>query len=183
MDSRVAYTGLIAIIAIQRLAELAISRRNIRHLRARGGFEVGRDHYPWMVAFHSAFLIACLAEVWFFARPWRPAVAAVSLVVLALAQTLRLWTLRTLGERWTTRVIILPGESLVTQGPFHWIRHPNYLVVIAEIAAIPMVHFAWLTAVVGSVANAMILKTRIKVEEAAWQRSSSIPPVTAEDER
>jgi methyltransferase len=141
-DSRIAYTVLIAVIAIQRLWELGVSRRHQRALKARGAIEVGADHYPWMVALHTTFLLSCVAEVWVLDRPWRPLVAAVAMLVLGAALTLRWWTLATLGDRWTTRVLVIPGEELVTTGPYRWLRHPNYLAVVLEIAAIPMVHFA-----------------------------------------
>jgi len=181
VDSQVAYTGLVALIAVQRLVELGISRRHIRRLRARGGFEVGREHYPWMVAFHAAFLGFCVAEVWLLDRPWRPAIAMAALVALALAQALRLWTQQTLGDRWTTRVIALPGEPLIETGPFRRLRHPNYLVVVMEIAALPMVHCAWITALVGSAFNSWILRGRLQVEEKALLRSSVPRPPTGKE--
>jgi methyltransferase len=166
-DSRIAYTVLIAVIAIQRLWELGVSRRHQRALKARGAIEVGADHYPWMVALHTTFLLSCVAEVWVLDRPWRPLVAAVAMLVLGAALTLRWWTLATLGDRWTTRVLVIPGEELVTTGPYRWLRHPNYLAVVLEIAAIPMVHFAWLTATIFSFANLALLSERIGVEERA----------------
>jgi methyltransferase len=173
IDSRIAYTAFVALIAMQRLWELRISKRHLRTMRAEGAFEVGAGHYPWMVALHTSFLISCVAEVWLLDRPWRPAVAAVSMMVLAAAAGLRWWTLTTLGERWTTRVMVIPGEELVTDGPFRFLRHPNYLAVIMEIAAIPMVHCAWLTAGVFSVANLVLLKERIRVEDGALSRAAA----------
>jgi methyltransferase len=167
LDSRVAFSLLIAAVACQRLWELAISRRHLRALLARGGREVGASHYPWMVALHTAFLVACLAEVWLLGRPFRPALALGALAVLAAALGLRWWTLRTLGARWTTRVVVLPGEPSVTAGPYRWLRHPNYLAVVLELAAIPLVHGAWLTAVVFGLANLALLRLRIGVEEPA----------------
>jgi len=166
-DFRLAYTVLIAVIAIQRMWELRVSRRHLRALKARGAIEVGAAHYPWMVALHTAFLLACVAEVWLLDRPWRPAVALVAISVLGLALALRWWTLWTLGNRWTTRVVVVPDEDLVTTGPYRWLRHPNYLAVVLEIAAIPMVHFAWLTATVFSFANLILLSMRIRIEERA----------------
>ncbi len=128
---------------------------------------MGAGHYPWMVALHTTFLLSCVAEVWFLDRPLRPLVAAVAMLVLGAALTLRWWTLTTLGDRWTTRVMVVPGEDLVTTGPYRWLRHPNYLAVVMEIAAIPMVHLAWLTATVFSFANLVLLSKRIRVEERA----------------
>jgi methyltransferase len=166
-DSRVLYIGLVALVAVLRLVELAISRRHIAKLRARGAVEVGAEHYPWMVAVHTAFLVACPLEVWFLSRPVIPLVALGSLVLLLLAAALRYWVIATLGDRWSTRVVVVPGEPPVTTGPFRWIRHPNYLAVVVEFAALPMVHTAWSSALLFSVANALVLRRRIQVEERA----------------
>ncbi len=172
VDSRVAYTVLIALIAVQRLWELEISKRNLRALRARGGTEVGSGHYPWMVLLHTAFLVSCVAEVWLLNRPWRPLVGLLSMVVLIAALGLRWWVLRFLGDRWTTRVVVVPGETLVTSGPYRWLGHPNYLAVVLEIAAIPMLHYAWITAIFFSVANLVLLKIRVGAEEGALNRAA-----------
>ena len=142
VDSRIAFTVLIVIIAIQRVWELGVSTRHLRALKARGAIEVGAGHYPWMVALHAAFLVSCVAEVWLLDKPWRPVVAGFAVLILGAALALRWWTLATLGERWTTRVLVVPGEKLVSSGPYRWLRHPNYLVVVMEIAAIPMIHSA-----------------------------------------
>ena len=170
VDTRVAFTALVAIVALQRLWELGVSKRNLRALKARGAIEVGSGHYPWMVLLHASFLVSCVAEVWLFDRPWEPYVAAVALTALAAALGLRWWTLRTLGERWTTRVVVVPGEDLVVAGPYRWLRHPNYVVVVTELAAIPLVHCAWISALVFSIANLVLLRERIQVEEAALTR-------------
>jgi methyltransferase len=167
VDSRIAFTLLIVIIAIQRVWELGVSTRHLRALKARGAIEMGTGHYPWMVALHTAFLISCVAEVWLLDRPWRPVLAVFAVLILGVALGLRWWTLATLGERWTTRVLVVPGEDLVTDGPYRWLRHPNYLIVVMEIGAIPMVHGCWLTAVVFTLANLVLLRERTRVEEAA----------------
>ncbi len=172
VDSRIAFTVLIALVAFQRLWELQISKRNLRSLRSRGGHETGAGHYPWMVALHTAFLVSCVAEVWLLDRPWRPLVGLVSMVVLIAALTLRWWALRALGDRWTTRVVVVPGEQLVTSGPYRWFRHPNYVAVVLEIAAIPMLHCAWITAVGFSVANLVLLKIRVGAEEGALDQAA-----------
>lgn len=172
VDSRLAYTVLIALIAMQRLWELEISKRNLRGLRSRGGREVGAGHYPWMVALHAAFLMSCVAEVWILDRPWRPLVGLISMLVLIAALGLRWWALRALGDRWTTRVVVVPGETLVASGPYRWLRHPNYVAVVLEIAAIPMLHCAWVTAVTFSVANLVLLKVRVGAEEGALDRAA-----------
>jgi methyltransferase len=172
-DPRVAFTAVVALIALLRLAEIRVARRNAERLVAAGGFEVGQSHYPWMVALHTLFLVSCVAEVWLLDRPWNPAVSAVALLVLVLALALRWWTLETLGDRWTTRVFVLPGEELVSAGPYRLLRHPNYVAVVLEIAAIPMLHSAWVTAVVFSVANLVLLRVRVGVEENALASASS----------
>jgi len=170
VDSRVAFTLLVIVIAIQRVWELGVSTRHLRALRAGGAIEVGGGHYPWMVTLHTAFLFSCVAEVWLLDRPWRPVMAVFAMLILGAALTLRWWTQATLGERWTTRVVVVPGEELVSSGPYRWLRHPNYLVVVMEIGAIPMVHFAWLTAAVFTIANLVLLRERIRVEEGALGR-------------
>lgn len=166
--SRLLFTGLVVLVAAQRLAELAVSRRNEAELRARGAVEVGAGHYPFMVALHAAFLVSCPAEVWLLGRPFVPALAGVALAVLLAASALRAWTLATLGGRWTTRVLVLPGERPVTRGPYRFLRHPNYLVVALEVAALPLVHTAWATAVAFSAAHGLLLRVRIRAEERAW---------------
>jgi len=134
IDSRIAFTGLVALVAAQRLCEL------------------------------------CVFEVWIFKRTFLPGFAVVSVLVLVAAQILRVWTLRTLGDRWTTRVMVVPGEDLIPNGPYRWIRHPNYLVVVTEIAVLPLVHAAWLTALVFTILNLTMLRIRVGVEEEALRR-------------
>lgn len=171
-DSRLVYLGLLALVIVQRLVELRLARRNHLLLLARGGVEEGTGHYPWMVLQHAAFLVACPLEVYLLARPLRPALAVFMVVVLFAAMALRAWVLRTLGERWTTRVIVLPGEAAIAGGPYRYVRHPNYLAVVLEIFALPLVHGAWLTALVFSLLNGALLAVRIRAEEAALTRAS-----------
>lgn len=165
LDSRWLYTLLVGLVATERAIELMIARRNNRWLAERGGVELGADQYRWMVLLHSAFLAACVAEVWLADRPLVPPLAVPMLLVLAAAMSLRYWVIGTLGRRWTTRVICLPGEPLITTGPYRTLRHPNYVAVVAEIVALPLVHTAWLTAILFSLANAWVLRSRIRVEE------------------
>jgi methyltransferase len=172
LDSRVLYTLLVAAFAVARLVELGIARRNRRRLLARGGVEVAPGHYRFMVLLHAAFLVACPLEVWRLGRPFVPALAAAMLLLLGLAMALRYWAIATLGERWTTRIVCLPGVPPVAGGPYRFLRHPNYLAVAVEIAALPLVHGAWATAVVFSLADAVLLKVRIGAEEEALGRLS-----------
>lgn len=157
-------------MAAQRLAELVVSRRHERGLAARGAVEVGRRHYPAMVLLHTAFLLACTLEVWLLPRPFVPPLAAAMLVLLLLATALRYWAIATLGERWTTRVLCLPGAPPVRRGPYRFLAHPNYLAVVVEIFALPLIHGAWLTAAVFSAANAFLLVLRIRAEEEGMVR-------------
>lgn len=170
--TRAAFVALVALVTLQRLAELLLSRVHERRLVARGGYEVGRGHYPPMVGMHALFLVAAPLEVVLLARPFLPPLAAAAVAVLVMAQALRLWTLWTLGDRWTTRVVVVPGEPLVARGPFRFLRHPNYLAVAAEIAALPLAHTAWLTALLFSALNAIVLAVRIRVEERALAEAS-----------
>lgn len=166
-DTRLLYLGLVALVALERLVELAITRRHAERLLERGGVVVGQGHYRWMVLLHTALLIAGPLEVWGLARPFVPPLAAAMTVLVVLGMALRYWVIATLGDRWTTNVVVVPGEPLVERGPYRGLRHPNYLAVVIEVAALPLVHTAWLTALVFTVANAFLLRTRIRVEEAA----------------
>jgi methyltransferase len=166
-DSRVLYTFLVGLVAVMRLAELAVSRHNIARLESRGAVEVGRSLYPWMVAVHTGFLLACVAEVWLLDRPLIPVVTVAALGLMMAAAALRYWVMATLGDRWSTRVMVLPDSEPIASGPFRRLRHPNYLAVVVEFLALPMVHTAWLTALIFSAANAMVLHRRIRTEEAA----------------
>ena len=168
----VAYLLLIGLFAVERLVEVRVSLRNARESFARGGVEYGRGHYPLMVAVHTLFLIACPLEVFLLDRPFLPWVGIPALVVCALTQTLRWWIIRTLGWRWNTRVLVVPGLPLVREGPFRYFNHPNYMVVALEILALPLVHGAWWTAIGFSLANAGVLWLRLQVEEKALGRLS-----------
>ena len=167
LDTRLAYTALVFLIALQRLGELAVSKGNERRLRARGATEAGAGHYPVMVGLHTAFLVASVAEVWLLGRPFVPLLAAAMLVLLVAASCLRLWVIRSLAGRWTTRVLCLPGEPPISTGPYRWVRHPNYLAVALEIVALPLVHGAWATAALFTAANVLLLRHRIRCEEGA----------------
>jgi len=169
--TRAAFLVLVALVALQRLAELALARANVRRMKARGGREVAASHYPFMVALHAAFLVAAPAEVVFLQRPFVPALALGSVALLLAAEALRVWMLRTLGDRWSTRVVVVPGEPPVTAGPYRVLRHPNYLVVAIELLALPLVHTAYLTAIVFTVLNAILMAVRIPAEERALARA------------
>lgn len=169
IDTRVLYSLLLGAVVLERLVELAVTRRNRAWALSQGGVEAGEDHYPWMVAMHSLFLVACPAEVWLLERPFVPWLALVMTTLLVLTMALRYWAIATLGRRWTTRVICVPGLPVVTGGPYRFLRHPNYLAVVVEVLALPLVHSAWLTAALFGVANYLVLRTRIRVEESALE--------------
>ncbi len=171
--SRWAFTAVVLLVVVQRLAELRLSRRNEERLRRRGAVEAGAGHYPLMVALHTAFLLAAPLEVWLLDRPLVPWLAGTMALLLVAATALRYWTIRTLGERWTTRIVCLPGGAVETDGPFRYLRHPNYLAVTIEMLALPLLHTAWLTAAVFGLANGALLAVRIRVEEAALAAHTS----------
>lgn len=182
-DTRVLYTLLVILVAAGRVVELRIAARNRRALLARGGVEVAPGHYRWMVLQHTAFLVCCPLEVWLLGRPFLPALGIPMLLLVVLATGLRYWVIRTLDGRWTTRIVVLPGSSPVTGGPYKFLRHPNYLAVITEIFALPLVHTAWITAIVFSALNALILRVRIRAEEEALSRMSDYGTVFASRSR
>jgi methyltransferase len=171
-DSRVLYTVLIGLVAAGRLVELRVAARNLRDLLGRGGVEAAPEHYRWMVLLHGTFLAACPLEVWLRDRPFVPGLGFPMLLLVILAAALRWWVISTLAGRWTTRIVCLPGVAPVTGGPYRFLRHPNYLAVIVEMFALPLIHSAWVTAIVFSGLNAAMLRVRIRAEEEALSRLS-----------
>ena len=161
------YYLLILAVAIERVAELLIAKGNARWALAHGGREFGRNHYPVMVVIHTALLVGCVVEVWLLHRPFIPLLGWPMLAVAALSQALRWWCVTTLGRRWNTRVITLPHAPLVRRGPYRWLHHPNYVAVVAEGLALPLIHGAWLTAIGFTLANGLLLRVRIMVENSA----------------
>jgi len=167
MVSAAWYTTLLALVGLERLAELGVARQNLAWSRARGGVERGQAHYPVMVALHVALLGGCLLEVWGRAPPFRPWLGWPALGVVAGAQALRWWCILTLGRQWNTRVVVVPGLPRVTGGPYRWLAHPNYLAVVLEGAALPLVHGCWVTALGFTLANLPLMAARIRSEERA----------------
>ncbi len=167
MDSLTWYAVLVALVVLERLAELVISKRHAAWALARGGVEHGMGHYPPMVVLHSLLLVGCLAEAWLADRPFVPTLGWSMVAVVLLAQALRWWCILTLGRQWSTRVIVVPGLPLVSRGPYRWMPHPNYVAVVAEGIALPLVHGSWVTAVAFTVLNAWLLTVRIRTEDAA----------------
>jgi len=152
---------ILLLVTAQRLGELVLARHNTTRLLAKGAIEIGRRHYPLVVALHAAWLTA----LWIWGRDQDINVPA--LIGFAVMQGLRLWVLATLGERWTTRIIVLPGAPLVAAGPYRYLSHPNYAVVVGEIALLPLaLHLPWL-ALLFTILNAAVLAIRIRVEARA----------------
>lgn len=165
--TRAVFLGFMGLLVCERLVELWLSRRNAARAFARGGVEAGQRHYAVMVAFHTLFLFACVAEVLLLERPFPGAWGWGALGAAVAAQGLRYWAIATLGERWNSRIIVVPGLEPVTGGPYRFLRHPNYVAVVLELLAVPLIHGAWLTAAVFTVGNAALLFVRIRAEEAA----------------
>lgn len=173
MVSRLLYVGLLAAVGVQRLLELRLARRNTARAREQGAVELGRGHLPFMVALHVALLAGCVAEVWALGRPFRPALGLPMLGLLGVAQALRMASMRALGPRWSTRVLVVPGAPLVDTGIYAVWRHPNYAAVAVEGVALPLVHGAWVTALLFTALNVPLLALRIRCEEralATWGR-------------
>jgi methyltransferase len=164
----IAYLVLLGATAAERIVELVLSARHARAAFARGGVEYGRAHFPALVALHVGLLLACAAEVVLGGRPFLPWLGWPMLALVLLSQALRYWCIVTLGQQWNTRVIVVPGAGRVSGGPYRFLPHPNYVAVVVEGFALPLVHTAWITALVFTVVNAVLLVgVRIPVEERA----------------
>lgn len=164
-----AFLGLVVLVGCARLVELRVAAHHLAWARARGGVERGAGHYPVMVVLHLALLVGAPVEVWLADRPFVPGLAVAMLLLLVAAHALRWWCIRSLGMQWNTRVVVVPGLPLVAQGPYRyrWLRHPNYVAVVVEGIALPLVHGAWLTALLFTVADLVLLAWRVRVEEQA----------------
>jgi methyltransferase len=156
---------ILVLVTLQRAGELVVARRNTQRLIARGAVEIAAGHYPLVVAVHAGWLIS----LWLFGRD--QAVNAIALTAYLVLQGLRGWVFWTLGARWTTRIMVIPGETLVSAGPYRYLSHPNYAVVTGEIAVLPLVFYLpWLAAIF-TVLNAAVLAIRIRAENRALAAS------------
>jgi methyltransferase len=167
VSSQFWYVGLVAVVVVARGVELAVSERNRRWSLAQGGIESGAGHYPVMVLLHTGLLAGAVVEVLALDRPFLPWLCWPMLALLVASHALRWWCISTLGRQWCTRIVVVPGLSAVTSGPYRFLRHPNYLAVVLEGIALPLVHTAWVTAAIFTVANAALLRVRIAAEERA----------------
>jgi len=157
-----AHAFIVGYVIVARLAELMLSRRNTRRLLAKGAVEVGQKHYPLLVVIHIGWMVALV----FLVPTETPPVPAL-LTLFVILQIVRYWVIWSLGERWTTKIVVLPQATLVKRGPYRWFRHPNYLVVVLEIAVVPLMFGAWGVALAFSLVNAALLRHRILIEERA----------------
>ena len=178
-SSIVAFVAVLVVLALQRLFELRLSRRNEAHIRDQGGREHAPGHFGWMKLLHTSWFVAMMAEVWCLKRPFKPLLAAGAFIAFLTGQCLRYAAIRTLGPRWCVRIMTLPGVPPVTQGIYQYLRHPNYLGVILEIAAVPLLHGAYLTSILFSLANALLLRVRIRAEERALDDDNEYAAVFA----
>lgn len=189
MVTRKIFALFVAVLALQRLLELRLSRRNEKRILSQGGHEFYSGQLREMKVMHTAWLIGMLAEVFVFRRPFTPILAGGAALVFGVGQALRYAAIHSLGWRWTVRVMAVPGVAPVEHGIYRYIRHPNYLGVALEIASAPLLHGAYWTAAVFSFLNALILRRRIRSEEQVLSelsgydgvflgRSRFIPPVT-----
>lgn len=160
---------ILALVTLQRLGELALSRRNTARLLAQGAREHAPGHYPLLVAVH----VLWLAALWWLAPDRR--IDGFWLAMFVLLEIARIWVLATLGRRWTTRIIVLPDAPLVRGGPYRLLKHPNYWVVIGEIAVLPLVFGLWEVALVFSLLNAAVLAIRIRAENRALAHRAASP--------
>ena len=161
---------LVGAVAVERTLEMALSLRNARRAFAQGAVEAeSRGFYLLMVIAHVLFLAGGPIEVLLLRRPFIPPIAIVATWIVVLTMALRYWAIATLGERWNTRVIVIPGLAAVASGPYRFVRHPNYVAVAIEVAVLPLVHCAWITALVATAANALLLAARIRHEERALE--------------
>lgn len=172
MSSLLAYEVLVGLVILERGAEQWVTRRNARWSFARGGKEFGRSHYPVMVLLHTLFLVGCTLEPPLLARPFVPLLGWPALAIVVGCQSVRWWCVATLGPQWSTRIIVVPGLPRVSSGLYRWLAHPNYVAVWVEGLAVPLVHTAWLTAVLFTAANTGLLRMRVREENrvlaSAW---------------
>ena len=183
MTSLHAYALLWIVIGAERAFELWLSARNARWVRARGGVEAGAEHFPFMVTLHLLLPVVSFAEVLILARPANPFVASLSLGVIGLSMGLRYWAIRALGPYWNTRVIVVPRATPIEDGPYRWVRHPNYVAVMLETLALPLAHGAWLTAVLFGTLQLLMLRVRIRTEEGALEKHCEYQSVLGDKPR
>ncbi|MGL5859333.1 MAG: isoprenylcysteine carboxyl methyltransferase family protein [Angustibacter sp.] len=175
MSSAGWFTALVLLVAVERVAELVVSRRNLAWSTARGGIEHGSGHYPAMTVLHGGLLAGAVVEVVVADRPFLPVLGWTAVGFVLAAQALRWWCIGTLGRQWNTRIVVVPSLGRVRRGPYRVLAHPNYVAVVAEGIALPLTHSAWVTAIVFTALNAILLTVRIRAESAALAGLSDVP--------
>jgi len=160
-----AYLGLLLVVALLRIYELQISRRHQREMMQHGATKVSDPRFRWMVLVHVGVLAGCAAEVVLLHRPFYAVLAAICFALFLAANIVRWWVIRTLGEHWNVQVMNSTRMGVITTGPFRYVRHPNYAAVFVEMLALPLIHCAWITAIVGSAAHIVVLSQRLSTEE------------------
>jgi len=160
-----AYMVLLLLVGLLRLAEIRISRRNQRRLAAKGVAKIPEPHFRWMVLFHAGILVSAGVEVVFLHRPFLPYLAVAMGIVFLLANCLRWWVIQVMAVHWNVQVMASAGLGVIVAGPFRWVRHPNYTAVFVELIALPLIHTAWVTALVGAAIHCWILSRRLQIEE------------------
>lgn len=172
VNNMIVFFAFLLFIILQRVAELVLARRNEKTLKSQGAIEFDKDGYGAIAAMHIAFFISLICEKIFLHRTlntyW-----PLFVTLFVAAQVLRYWAIRSLGVHWNTKVLVIPGKKLVTKGPYKYIRHPNYIAVITEIAAIPLIFSCYITATVFSLLNLILLRRRIMIEESALRKAST----------
>jgi methyltransferase len=165
MAMTAAYISLLVLVGIERLIELRVSRRNQRRMAEQGVRKIVEPHFPWLVAFHTVVLVSAGLEVLLLHRPFIPALAIPMTAVFVLSNLLRWWVIRLLAELWNVQIMESSRIRIVTSGPYRWIRHPNYVGVIMEVFSLPLIHTAWVTALVGTALYMEVLRRRVRMED------------------
>lgn len=160
-----AYIALLVLVGIGRLSEVAVSRRHQRKMKEQGVQKIVEPHYPWLVLFHAVILVSAGAEVLFLHRPLIPALAIPMLVLFILSNALRYWVIFLLGGLWNIQIMDSSRLGIITSGPYRWVRHPNYTGVVMEVFSLPLIHTAWITAIIGTLGYFEILRRRLKIED------------------
>jgi methyltransferase len=163
--SVVAFLTLLLVVAVLRFVELGVSKRHQRRLFAAGATKVTEPLYRWLVLLHSAILVGAALEVVLLKRPFIPVLAGIMFALFLVATAVRWWVVRTLGDHWTVQIVNSTCLGVIASGPFRYVRHPNYAAVFVEMLALPLIHTAWITALVASAAYAVVLSQRVAIEE------------------
>jgi methyltransferase len=165
MAMTAAYISLLVLVGIERLIELRVSRRNQRRMAEQGVRKIVEPHFPWLVAFHTVVLVSAGLEVLLLHRPFIPALAILMTAVFVLSNLLRWWVIRLLADLWNVQIMDSSRIRIVTSGPYRWIRHPNYVGVVMEVFSLPLIHTAWVTALVGTALYMEVLRRRVRMED------------------